>query len=116
MEAKVPEERKPTGSAEELAYKESEGFSGGRDLEKEADESQHDRRETVRDHIGKLVVGGVYFGFALMVVVAVVYTIHVAGHEDMRWLSVDEVRTIQDNLSNVIIGAILGFLIRSKFL
>jgi hypothetical protein len=115
-EKKIPAETIPPepleddeASAEALAY-----ASGT--LQKEAERAQHGRRERTRDHIGRATIIGVWVAFLVLVLGALIWSWHLLAPIHWRYLEVSEIAAIQALLSNVIIGAVLGFLVRNRFM
>lgn len=111
----IPQQESISGDDALAAAKESDVFSTGRDLKSEADEAQHARRENTRDHVGLVLIWGVYIGFALILSATVIYSIHSFGPNSWRFLHVEEVQNLQNNLSHIILGIFAGLVIKNKF-
>jgi len=113
---KIPSEAKPSGPYDdERAYSESAALADKRDLGKEADEAQHERRENARNHIGKITVGFIWLGAALIGAAVLIYADHMMGPKSLRWLDSKDISNLQTGLSHIIIGGIAGFLVRNRF-
>lgn len=118
LKPKIPAEEPETllddkGSIEASA--EATAFASG-NLEEVAERAQHGRRERTRDHIGNAAVIGVWVAAIVLIIGVLTWAFHLFAPEGWRYLPVAEITKIQDLLSHIIIGAVLGFLIKNKFM
>lgn len=112
----VPLEPEPTGTdSDKQAESEALAVAQGT-LERDADKNQHHRREKTRDHIGKAAVIGVWLAFLILALGACVWAWHMLAPEGWRYLTSEDIAKVQSLLSNIIIGAVLGFLVRNRFM
>lgn len=102
-------------SGDDEAAKESSLFSSGQNLEDEANKAQHNRRENTRDHVGNVLIWSVYIGFFLILSAILIYSVHSFGPNSWRFLSLEEVNNLKNNLSHIILGIFAGFVIKNKF-
>lgn len=98
---------------DEDAVAEAAGFGENEDLEREADANQHNRREWVRNQIGKVAGVSVWIGAILLLLVATAYVWHLIG--PWTYLEPEEVRRLQESLSAIALGGVLGFLARNRY-
>ncbi|OFE11412.1 hypothetical protein PHACT_12715 [Pseudohongiella acticola] len=106
----------PSSHTDSLAKREALALDEGEDLQRQADKSQHGRRETVRDLIAGCLHWGIIAAFVLAIIATLVIVAHMILPAEWRWLSVAEVATIKDTITSVIVGLVFGFLAQSKFL
>jgi hypothetical protein len=100
---------------DENARKEGSSFSSGRDLEKLADESQHGRREGIRDLISFWLKAFICIGSTIFIIGAGIWAWHILAW-GCKWMSPADLASLQKGIGQVGIGAVFGFLIKSKFL
>ena len=105
-----------TAGSDEKAEKEVNAMRDGKDLAKQADENQHDRREAVRDTISYWLDKWMMVAALLLIAATIVMAWHLLLPQNLRWLMPSEVIDIKDSITSVTIGAVFGFLARSKFL
>lgn len=114
-ERRIPAESVPSADLDDEAAAEARAVARGT-LREEAERAQHSRRERTRDHIGYATVIGVWVAFVVVVSGAIIWAWHLLAPIKWRYLQPDQITAIQALLSNVIVGAVLGFLIRNRFM
>jgi hypothetical protein len=85
-------------------------------LEQVGERRQFERRELARDAIGKATVFSIKVLFLILIIGSLIYSWHLLAPEKWRYLSSDDLSKIQTFLSNIIVGAVLGFLAKHKFM
>lgn len=115
--ASIPENAAAAAGAgyDEMAVTESDRFGSDRDLEKEANEAQHGRREKARNHVGLISVISMWFAFVLISLAAGIYAMHLIGPERLRYLSDAEILRVQETLSHIVVGVVVGFILKNRF-
>lgn len=111
---------------DQTAIDEGISIAVGKDLERLADENQHSRREIIRDVIAKWLGYGIQCASIVFLFGMFVWAWHVFGINQLplqsggvlhlKWLTKPEISEIQKALTQVGLGTIFGFLIKSKFL
>ncbi len=99
-----------------LSTNESKKFQSGEDLEAAANHAQHGRREDIRDHLAYWLKHLLRALALIAIVFVVIWAWHLLGPPNYRWLRPDEIETIKSVFSTATIGAVIGFLIKSKYL
>lgn len=98
-----------------LGYQEHFALKKGRDLESEADESQHGRRENVRDRIAFLLLIWLIAAGGIIIATTLVWSWHLLVPTSYRWLTPTELSDIKELFTGVAIGAIFGIFIKDRY-
>jgi hypothetical protein len=105
----------PRSGGDDDARREGSSLSYGKDLENLANATQHGRREGVRDLIARCLKVVICVGVLIFLAGALIWSWHILGWT-CKWLSPKDLASIQKGIGQVGIGALFGFLIKSKFL
>lgn len=82
------------------------GLKTRRQLGKEAQEAEHDRAEKFRNHFERISVVGLYLVAAAFFLMVVIWLLHLLAPPCWRWLSADELSTLQNFVTGGIIATI----------
>lgn len=105
----------PSDDQNGAAAAESDALANERDLEKEGEENQHNRRERVRDHIGSIAVVGVWGLLISLGLIGGTLLYHYIVPECWRYLEAEDVNRLRDLLSSALVGVVLGYLAKTRF-
>jgi hypothetical protein len=99
----------------ELARRESDAITSGKDLQAESDKNQHGRREAARDLVGKVFNIGVVIAGAWLIAIVTIWAYHLVAPDSAVWLSEERLQDIKQILTSVAAGVIFGFLIKDRY-
>lgn len=117
-ELKVPKESVSEEDQEPdpLSTAESKTFLSEGDLEKAADNAQHNRRENIRNLLAFWLKWLLRVLSCIAIIFILIWAWHLLAPPKIRWLSTDEIELIKSVFSTAALGAIVGFLIQSRYL
>jgi len=98
----------PEGTSESLAEEESQAFAQGDYLDRERKRREHNRRESLRDHLAKGFVYLVWLAVGLVAVGSAIWLYHVVMPPGWCWLTETQYAKLESILQTVMFGALIG--------
>ena len=111
----IPSPARPSVEDDALAKKESEAFRRKRDLARETEERDHDRKQQVRDLAHFAIKAGIIVVSVLLVVGLFSWGWHLLMPNGWHWLEKDQLIKIQETMSGALIAVLVSDYARKYF-
>lgn len=102
----------------EKAKEEAGAFSEGRDLGKESEANEHERKEKLRDIYANLVMGLIFVMFVLAIISVITLFLHLVLPEKSHWMTPKQIEKLfivctSGLIASLLAGAFQRYLFKS---